>query len=560
MAQTSERIVRKDLGHAADVIERGDLVLHVLAKEAQAARVEAKVAELQVALAQARKGDAVPLRNWLDLNQAILTQFSYAGSDLAFSISEALPIPQRPPAVVDLQASTFQTEDLSELAIGNLDVLEPTSWDELAYHARKRIAAREGAERTSQIANPSTLDLLTNDLKDQPCTSTRLGWSHDRPASCDTSDRKEDDRTNATEAKTLEAPIVGSLGGDDQQCCLPSEFEEPIALDLPDVQLKRVKPTRFWFQNYKATSASVLTHFGLVVAMAFAGFKLPATVASLALQGSAPEAADTPLELTEVLDTSTDVEVAPSDEAAEPMVDTSMPTLSAGLPDASSLTSDNASSPLSAAGTGSTIAGAMAEASQGSGGRSGPNLKNMGASFFGASSSGNSFCYVIDASESMRGGAWESAKSELLRSIQSMKPNQRFYIIFFNQETQAIPMPGERDPAPHPLYATPENVRHAQNWVETLKLAKGAPPNDALELAISREPEAIYLLTDGVTKVDVPAFLRQANRTSDILFGEQVRVPVHAIAYHSQAGEQLMRRVASENKGQFIYVPKPNRK
>lgn len=40
-----------------------------------------------------------------------------------------------------------------------------------------------------------------------------------------------------------------------------------------------------------------------------------------------------------------------------------------------------------------------------------------------------------------------------------------------------------------------------------LRIAPGAPPNKALKLAIEREPDAIYLLTDGDTKVDVAEFL-----------------------------------------------------
>jgi hypothetical protein len=36
-------------------------------------------------------------------------------------------------------------------------------------------------------------------------------------------------------------------------------------------------------------------------------------------------------------------------------------------------------------------------------------------------------------------------------------------------------------------------------------------------------------------------------------------VPIHAIAYHSLDGQQLLRQIAEENKGQFHYVPAPRR-
>jgi len=190
-----------------------------------------------------------------------------------------------------------------------------------------------------------------------------------------------------------------------------------------------------------------------------------------------------------------------------------------------------------------------------------PNPANSNASFFGAAASGNCFCYVIDGSESMRGGPWEAAKGELLRSLSTMKESHRFYIIFFNQKLHAITMPGEREPATSPLYATSENLKHALNWIESLRIDRGAPPNAALLHAIEIEPDAIYLLADGATKIDVPEFLRTKNRTSDFISGEQVRVPIHAIAFYSpESGQKLMKQVAAENKGQFIYVPDPRKK
>ncbi len=179
------------------------------------------------------------------------------------------------------------------------------------------------------------------------------------------------------------------------------------------------------------------------------------------------------------------------------------------------------------------------------------------ASFFGAAAGGNAFCYVIDGSASMRGGPWEAARAELLKSLASLKPNQRFYIIFYNRQLQAIPGPGGDGPAKHLLYATRENLEHARRWLQTLEIGVGAPPNQALEMAISLEPDAIYLLTDGVTSVDVAGFLRQVNRTQDLIYGTQVRVPIHAIAFYSLEGQELLRRIAADNGGQFVYVPDP---
>lgn len=122
-------------------------------------------------------------------------------------------------------------------------------------------------------------------------------------------------------------------------------------------------------------------------------------------------------------------------------------------------------------------------------------------------------------------------------------------------------MPGEREPAERALYATRENLEHARRWLLGVTIGgSGAAPKESVKFAIEKEPDAIYLLTDGVTKVkDVADFIREQNRVSDLINGEQVRVPIHAIAFYSDEGQQLLRRIAAENAGQFIYVPDPTK-
>lgn len=188
------------------------------------------------------------------------------------------------------------------------------------------------------------------------------------------------------------------------------------------------------------------------------------------------------------------------------------------------------------------------------------SLLHPSSSFFGAAANGNCFCYVIDGSGSMRNGPWESAKYELLHSLSALSPKQRFYIIFYNRELSALPLPGEQTPAPSALYANPANLDHTRRWLDSLKIGIGGPPNDALDLAIAKEPDAIYLLTDGVTSVDVAQHLQKTNRVNDLIMGEQIRVAIHTIAFYSLDGQALLQQIAQENRGQFIYVPDPRKR
>jgi hypothetical protein len=287
----------------------------------------------------------------------------------------------------------------------------------------------------------------------------------------------------------------------------------------------------------------------LVILLALLAIKLPEQPASLAFESSASEAIES-FEMTESLEVTAPAEVSETVPTPETSID-----LTDSLSDLSTSLASDLAEGLSAPASSSATAAVAALAA----GSVNPAAMKAASSFFGADASGNNFCYVIDSSGSMRGGAWEAAKAELLRSLLTLKTSQRFYIIFFNAELDAIPLPGESQPAPNALYATPENIEHAGRWIETVRIETGASPMRALETAVELEPDAIYLLTDGVTTVDVPKKVREFNRVTDLINGEQVKVPIHAIAYYSLKGEQLMRQLAAENNGQFIYVPDPRK-
>jgi hypothetical protein len=183
-----------------------------------------------------------------------------------------------------------------------------------------------------------------------------------------------------------------------------------------------------------------------------------------------------------------------------------------------------------------------------------------GAEFFGVKATGNVFVYVVDSSPSMRrDGAFEAAKAEMIRSLSSMKPKQRFFISFFGKEVEPMvfdPKTIERFPIP----AVPENIKKTLDWLNRISIQKeGWPPNDALREAIRMQPDGIFLLFDGDTKVDVAKFLRQENRTEDILSGSGPKVPIHVIHFFSDEFEKPMRLVAQENGGTYRFVPRPQR-
>ncbi len=590
-----EQVVGRDQRHISGLVARGTQLLQVLSTEAKAARAEANLAQLQSALEDARAGDEGPLQRWMEQHHPGLT-------------GESASTWQHDP----LGHSHFRVDSAAPFCLPGGEGDVPSSWEELASYARQRLSqipkhrftespfeSIDLAASDTALWNPVyTPTPPTSDSQSPPDEKSPFDEQanlddqathhkqpiHNRLASSGelaTPDVLASDRS-VSEHATASMPTVDNAAtsavegpGVYQAESIESLQSEPTVVHSPHCEDPTVAQVTYAAleadgpkpemnegrrgNRYKAATTSLALHVALVIVLASLGMQLPKTTASLALLGSAPEAADTTFELNEPIEVTSEVDSVPEEPAFEPTTDVS-DSIARELDLPTSLPSLSGETSVATSLAGSTAA-AMAAATSYRGESKGSGVpKVSGGNFFGASSSGNSFCYVIDASESMRGGAWESAKAELLRSLRSLKPSQRFYIIFFNQVTAAIPMPGEREPARTPLYATAAHLQHAQNWIESIQLARGAPPNEALELAISREPEAIYLLTDGVTKVDVASFLRKANRVEDLILGQQVRVPIHAIAYHSLSGESLMRTVAHENKGQFIYVPKPIRK
>ncbi len=480
------------------LIARGHVALVAIASEAHAARVAAQKAELEVALSEARRGDPNMLRSWLEsyrgisespdvvLNQVPMlhatgstgTSGSTAGSTATASSTSAVSpkgngLPSHSSHPLHLtSASTFAeppaiwerstTEEPTEL---------PLVWDRLMPAARERLEARASELLVSEESSTNTLV--------SPSPETRSSIENET----DNSDKfvVADDGTY-DKLREERSEDQFEAGSDEFEADEPLVYEE-----LPELQVLKGadrdlgKP--LLRSGKRGLVFSIVAHSVLISTLMAITMRIPDQPASLGFEGSASEGTLDAFEVLQPIEVTSPEEISPErpSEATESSV---------SLPSAVGLSSTSVNAATSAAA--STMSGVQASANRAVAASSGrPSPASANASFFGAAASGNCFCYVIDGSESMRGGPWEAAKAELLRSLASMKPSHRFYIIFFNQKLSAITMPGEREPATSPLYATPENLKHAQNWIESLRIDRGAPPNAALLDAIEIEPDAI---------------------------------------------------------------------
>ncbi|MAW42383.1 MAG: hypothetical protein CMJ30_08265 [Phycisphaerae bacterium] len=117
------------------------------------------------------------------------------------------------------------------------------------------------------------------------------------------------------------------------------------------------------------------------------------------------------------------------------------------------------------------------------------------ASFFGVSGSdARRVVYCIDASGSMI-RSLPMVLEHLGQSMDQLKPPQRFSVVFF-QDNEAVPMPKF---ASMPL-ATLDHKRAVIRWMHQDIVPLGrSNPLRALELALSVNPDVIFLLSENIT-------------------------------------------------------------
>ncbi len=197
-----------------------------------------------------------------------------------------------------------------------------------------------------------------------------------------------------------------------------------------------------------------------------------------------------------------------------------------------------------------SIVGGVDFSKEGGTGKSGSS-----ASFFGTSAHGDRFVFVIDSSGSMRGPRWFALCKELLRAIQTLSPDQEFFIISFDSD--AHPMFGAPPPVGKFIKPSRENVVKVRRWITSIELGRQTFPASAMGMALRLKPDAIFLLSDGEINDSTVLDLRLWNRELDDKGYEATKVPIHTFLLHSQVGYFALQSIANENAGTFTAIPEP---
>jgi hypothetical protein len=165
------------------------------------------------------------------------------------------------------------------------------------------------------------------------------------------------------------------------------------------------------------------------------------------------------------------------------------------------------------------------------------------AEFFGQKIEGRRVVFVLDNSGSMQSGRLETVIAELRRAVDSLTPEQEFYVIFHSDAVYPLfyPTPVDRYVLP-----TDANKRRLAAWLDTVELCMGDSVDEAMAVAAMIQPDTVFLLSDGIIHGD---------KTIRFLLSAELRnFPIHTFGVgmgSSVAGRRNLADIAAANGGQF---------
>ena len=151
--------------------------------------------------------------------------------------------------------------------------------------------------------------------------------------------------------------------------------------------------------------------------------------------------------------------------------------------------------------------------------------------------------FVLDCSGSMRGKPIAKAKQAITRALRKLQPNDTFQIIRFSNNASQL--------GPHPIPATPANIRKGLNYVESLHGSGGTMMIEGIKAALdfAHDPHRFRLvsfMTDGYigNEVEILAAVHQRLGASRIF----------SFGVGSSVNRYLLDRMAKLGKGAVAYI------
>jgi uncharacterized protein with von Willebrand factor type A (vWA) domain len=191
----------------------------------------------------------------------------------------------------------------------------------------------------------------------------------------------------------------------------------------------------------------------------------------------------------------------------------------------------------------STLGGA----GTGSGAGTGESLSGggAGASFFGITSRGKRFAYIVDKSGSMgQGRKLPIAMRELAKSVGDLPDFASFFVVLFSSGFIEPPTQHGWMRARKPI------VNRFIRWLNEVTPGGGTVPAPAFEYVLSEDlrPDVIFFLTDGEIPEDTADIVSDMNRNGPS------RVVINTIAFGDARSQDQLRRIARDSGGTYRFV------
>jgi hypothetical protein len=167
---------------------------------------------------------------------------------------------------------------------------------------------------------------------------------------------------------------------------------------------------------------------------------------------------------------------------------------------------------------------------------------------YGIAGEGQKFVYVFDRSASMGdggNGVLNSAKAELLASIDQLGPTQMFQIVFYNEKPTIFPLGGSHGKL---VFGTDINKRAAKNFVGGIVADGGTNHLAAIEVALRLDADVIYFLTDADQPGLSPGQMLRIRDRND-------HAVLHCIEFGigAKSSTNFLQTLAQQSGGQYVY-------
>ncbi|MGI9470449.1 MAG: VWA domain-containing protein [Rubripirellula sp.] len=161
-------------------------------------------------------------------------------------------------------------------------------------------------------------------------------------------------------------------------------------------------------------------------------------------------------------------------------------------------------------------------------------------SFFGRRVAAVNYVFVIDNSNSMTQGRFETALNELVIAVNQLTPKQRFYVIFYSDTAYPMFHP---QPASELVNATPKNKEKLQYWLNTVQLCLKTNGRQAIAAAFSLQPDVIFVLGDGAFTDGASNFFAARPQT---------KIPLHTLGMEVKPKDAVaFQQLAKANGGTY---------